>query len=345
MIHEYGIEPELVVEWLGKAGPYARTLQEEFGVGTPRVLSRYPPSWRRLVLSAWEAWIKEREASATTDAERGRVQGLKMRGDALLKERLVEEMVWREGLAWEDSKDWLSNAQQHAPEPLYALLVRHAEGAPEYVLSGDAIFDSPRWNIPRSRLVSRDVKTLAKALAPFLSRSARLVFVDPWFRPERGHMQAFKEFLNVTGRRPGLRPPSIEVHTSVQGNVKKKHVPWDVFEEDLRSEIQGFLPHGWQVTIQWLAIEGDKEHDPEGSEKVHNRYILSERGGVTFGTGLDSGKEVHHDDVALMDREHFRKRWEQHTSSPMGFTLTRGGTKLVIDGDRKLRGLAPRRGR
>ena len=41
---------------------------------------------------------------------------------------------------------------------------------------------------------------------------------------------------------------------------------------------------------------------PRG-EKLHNRYILTDLGGVFFGIGLDDGDEGATDDVTLLDRD------------------------------------------
>lgn len=49
---------------------------------------------------------------------------------------------------------------------------------------------------------------------------------------------------------------------------------------------------------------------PNG-EKFHNRYLLTDIGGVIFGVGLDAGSASQTDDVNLMDAVQFLKRWGQ----------------------------------
>lgn len=52
MLYEYAIEPELVATWSDrKVGRY---FADKFGLGSPRIVSRYPKRWKKLVWSAWE---------------------------------------------------------------------------------------------------------------------------------------------------------------------------------------------------------------------------------------------------------------------------------------------------
>ena len=56
------------------------------------------------------------------------------------------------------------------------------------------------------------------------------------------------------------------------------------------------IPKGLKVTVfQW------KER-PNG-QKLHNRYILTDLGGVSFHHGLDTGKEGEIDDITLLNLE------------------------------------------
>ncbi len=47
MVYEYALEPELVATW-GNRQDF-RYFVEKFGLGQPRIVSRYPKPWKRLV--------------------------------------------------------------------------------------------------------------------------------------------------------------------------------------------------------------------------------------------------------------------------------------------------------
>ena len=58
-----------------------------------------------------------------------------------------------------------------------------------------------------------------------------------------------------------------------------------------------------------------------GQEKLHNRYILTELGGVSLGVGLDEGQDGATDDLVLLDRGVYYERWKQYASDPPAFDL------------------------
>ena len=64
MIHEYALEPELVATW-GNRHDY-RYFLEKFGLGQPRIVSRYPERWTRLV---WQAFRPANDFETTRMTE------------------------------------------------------------------------------------------------------------------------------------------------------------------------------------------------------------------------------------------------------------------------------------
>ncbi len=58
-----------------------------------------------------------------------------------------------------------------------------------------------------------------------------------------------------------------------------------------------------------------------GGDEFHNRYLLTELGGVSLGHGVDlSEKEAHSDDLTLLGRAAYEKRWRQFVDMA-GFTV------------------------
>ena len=59
-----------------------------------------------------------------------------------------------------------------------------------------------------------------------------------------------------------------------------------------------------------------KRWSENGGEKFHNRYLLTDHGGVTFGIGLDEneGNADQTEDINLMDRNQYLLRWAQYTN-------------------------------
>ena len=72
------------------------------------------------------------------------------------------------------------------------------------------------------------------------------------------------------------------------------------------------IPQGLKVIFrQW--------QEKPGGEKLHNRYILTDIGGVDFGTGLDEGDAGQTDDIKLLGKERFKIRWQQYAGDNPAF--------------------------
>ena len=59
----------------------------------------------------------------------------------------------------------------------------------------------------------------------------------------------------------------------------------------------------------------------EVRQRLHNRYILTDVGGLVFGAGLDEGAAGESDDVTLMDRAQYVLRWSEHATETMAFDI------------------------
>ena len=81
------------------------------------------------------------------------------------------------------------------------------------------------------------------------------------------------------------------------------------------------LPAGQKVTIRRLT-------ERPGGERLHNRYILTEHGGVSFGAGLDERPGAT-DDLQVLDRKTYDKRWRQYSGTSLAFDRSDGDVTIV----------------
>ncbi|MBI2199148.1 MAG: hypothetical protein HYU42_11205 [Candidatus Rokubacteria bacterium] len=292
MIHEYALEPELVATWVDRG--VGRYFIEKFGLGQPRIVSRYPKRWKRLV---WEAF------TSGNDVERARMTEL--------LERLRETMVKRRDGRWDPSAAWLHNAEdEHARVPFHAILARSNPRGLTMVLVADEIDDAtPLWGVPRGCTVPRTAMDMAAAVASMLRIADVLVFVDPHFGPENGrHRRPLERFLrSVVDARPGEAPRRLEVQSSADGGSTTAF-----FCDECRQRLPVCIPIG-------LRVEMVRLRQRPGGERLHNRYILTDLGGVIFGVGLDEGDHGDTDDIQLLDRAQYEERWRQYAGEPPAF--------------------------
>ena len=89
-------------------------------------------------------------------------------------------------------------------------------------------------------------------------------------------------------------PKRIEVHTSAEFTETE-----EFFRGECKRRLRRCVPEGIQVLVRRLRQKQD-------GEKLHNRYILTDLGGVAFGIGLDDGNGNEGETLrAFLDR-HYR---------------------------------------
>ena len=311
MIYEYALEPELVATWTDRST--CRYFKESFGLGQGRVVSRYPKRWKRLV---WNAF------NSTDDFARKRLEELLA--------SLSEQMVQRSDARWDgESTSWRDNAEsEHERLPFHAILALTNLENYAHVLTEREIIDEDsavRWAVGRGCFVERNAVEMAEVVAPMLRCSSIVVFIDPHFGPGLPRFRRpFAAFLEqMVRQRPGEMPKRIEVHTGAEDTGTE-----EFFREECDTKLCRCVPEEMRVLVRRLRQKQD-------GEKLHNRYILTNLGGVAFGTGLDEGNKGETDDITLMDRGQYELRWSQYGGDPpAGFEQE--GDPIEVVGTRKL---------
>lgn len=307
MVHEYALEPELVATWGNR--PDYRYFIEQFGLGQPRIVSRYPKPWKRLV---WEAFRSDDDFERTRMTE--------------LLARLSERMVQRRKYVWEPAHTWLENAhKEHDRFPFHAVLARaNSTNHPSTLVAEGLGEATPLWATPRGMTIARTAGDMAAAVATMLRIAEIIIFVDPYFRPGRiESRRPLEKFLRaVVNARPLEVPARIEVHTSL---VEDRSGTREFFEDQCRRNLPRYLPEGVRLVLLRLR-------ERPGGERLHNRYILTDLGGLVFGAGLDDGADGETDDVTLMDRAQYVLRWSQHASDAMAFEVSEARVEVRSTG-------------
>ena len=296
MIHEYALEPELVASWHDPLE--FRFFVEQFGFRTGRVVSRYPKKWKKLV---WDAFNTTSGNTASPVA--------RTRMTTLLK-RLTEPGVKRLERVWDEDRDWLVNAEiGHERRPFHAILARdnpraYANVIREADILADTVAD---WDVPHTRVVKRTAEEMAACVAPMLCCATKILFVDPHFRAtEERFRKPLSAFLRVVEARAS--EITLELHTADRADKPS----WTEFQKECDDKLPPVLPAGMPLSVyRW------KER--EGGEKLHNRYILTDIGGVQFGVGLDEGEPGTTDDIARLSVDTFRKRFEDYAGPNSAF--------------------------
>ena len=157
---------------------------------------------------------------------------------------------------------------------------------------------------PTQLLVKRVADEMANAIGNMLRLSTHIVFVDPYFGSNRSKWKPFIRFIEQA-LKPNRPKEELSIEVVYNFDASSAH-PAQVLFDKLRDERSDILE---RCAVSFKGVRARTE-----GEKLHNRYVLSNIGGVSFGVGLDEGDENQKDDVLLLNEDTFPKRWKQYAT-------------------------------
>lgn len=186
------------------------------------------------------------------------------------------------------------------------------------------LHDSPVWNCVTGVSCERTAEKMAQVVSAMLRNCREAAFVAPYFGPTPRHCHPLLAFLRaMLDRRPGSPPDRVMVLTSTKPELGTPAF----FAAECARILPGFVPRGLQVFVRRLQ-------ERPRSERLHNRYILTDIGGVLFGVGLDNGNSGDTDDVTLLGRVQLILRRDQYLGARPVFDTD--GTDVVVNGIARL---------
>jgi len=289
MINEYALDPALIFE-AAKDRRTFKQLISSFGVGTPRIVSIFP----KLKSSKWEGYIRKYTPSDLTDLDH-------TRADELIG-YLKENRIQRVGFSL-DEGDWLHNVTVENMRLAFDVIFTNQDTTLDAALSIEQTYDIESiWDHKTQLMPPRTIEDLSTAINGLLRCSKHLVIVDPY---------AYKTdvITSIVGFiRAAFTKRIVESELIVQvyfDGTKTNAATADYLFEEIKKNLSDEISNKVHLHIFSLA-------ERNNSEKLHNRYVMSELGGVQFGIGTDIGKEFHTDDLVLMNKDTYEKRWEQY---------------------------------
>ena len=300
MLKEYALQPELLSSW-----PVCRDLSEKFGYGRGRVIARYPRRWERMVLDALHDCMPVEKSKI--------VERLTILKKCALYPRHHE---------WDSGKAWLDNAYaEHAKRPFSAIITQENPDASAAVICLADLdeFEEPRWRAERQRRIERTATEMAACAATLLRNAKAILFVDPYFTPkDQRFKRPLQAFLQIVAQRPpGIPVTRIEIHTGHDDSAGTK----SFFDAECTRHLPSIVPRGMKIRL----IRWDRN-------SLHNRFILTEYGGLKFTTGLDDhdGSARRHDIVDLLEPEPYAQTWQEYQRDSPIFPLIEDD--LIIEG-------------
>ncbi|MFO7566260.1 MAG: hypothetical protein R6X02_26695 [Enhygromyxa sp.] len=267
------------------------------GRGHHRVPCIFPfASWTKLVIAA---------AEARHGQDRVKWQTTKKHLEVLLR-RLKETGTRRNGRLGKE-ETWIAAAKrEHAEFPFGGILVRSTTSAEPYVVAADRLHEQTKtcWHCAPVPVLRKSAE-LAALLAPLLRSATQIRFVDPYFDaavPEfRDPMIAYLEAAQCRRTVGDLR---VEFHFAVKSGDRKMAASRILtIEKELGPRLDRRVKgsaYAWNLA--------------SNKNKMHNRYVLTEVGGIAASCGLDESNIPNTnqtDDFTVLSDAQYRDRWRE----------------------------------
>ncbi len=255
MSKEYGIDPEALNTY-----ETFFNIIPQFGPKHFRFIRRYPKKWPRMVLTS--------VGSALPRAKARIINKLK-----LIDKELLDCPIGSNGIPHYDGNiSWIENAKiYHSHLPFDAIITRQNLDALSYVCpvedfdEDDILFDtSSCYRVRRSAI------SMALAVKQLLQNANEIHFVDAHFEKMKPrHLRPLLEFIKIISQRNNSFPQKVVYHI---GDTTSNNF----VTHNLRSSVLKSLPPN--LTLSLVRWETDQ---------MHNRFVLTNLGGIQFGIGLD----------------------------------------------------------
>lgn len=274
MFHEYALEPSVLSDW-----QRTRYFLDGFGPWKGRFLAGYPRKWKRMVYEGLKC---------------GEVERLRI----VERLRLLDPSVFspRHPGPYETTRTWRQNVEIEDGRAAFRAVIVGSSPNGRYLDADEVDDDQPLWRVEPGAAIVREPEAFCRALDLLLRASSHVAVIDPFFRAD----QADKLIpLVALCRRLAEQSVVIHVHASDAG------LSYQEFERVAKRAMPRMLPLGTAVTLHyWRARQPG-----EFGARFHNRYILTDVGGVQFGDSIEQGDPGQHDRLSILGRGERADLW------------------------------------
>ena len=291
MLYEFAISPKLCTNY-----GILQLFLQTFGTGEGRLFSDIPrKKWMRLAR-------QEIKASANG-------QVMKKRLTAAM-ERLSRKALYRRNYVPDvGKKPWLDHATAaHANRPFKAILTDSYAGNEECIISCDRDFiDDDKWMVPQDSEVQRSASKMVQAIHPMLDCAREVVLIDRNFDPGKYRWRQFLSELAKFLTNRTISPSICTIDFHLGNNIAVDHL-----QLLCANHITGALVPG--IKVNFFIWPRDQLHD---------RYVLTDVGGVRFGIGLDiwDGSGPEKVEISRVSENTRRRWWSLCKNRTVTFTI------------------------
>lgn len=260
-------------------------LLSHFGIEKYRLLWRFPGKWNTLLRENLKSKFKSRERKRAYLL-------LEKLSDFIIE---IPENIVKD----EDSitlESWILKADElYSMHKHNGIISNKNPNSKPYIKSIDELKSWEEFNTSDCSRVKRVSAEMANCAAPLLYGARQIHFVDPYFQLLGDkHIRPLEEFIKLVFS--DLRNQNnVELYYHTGDSVQGENI-----ELKLKPIFENLLPANTTIKIvRW----------PDDS--LHNRFILTDIGGISFGIGLDdwdNGNHIEFDDISTITKEICRNK-------------------------------------
>ena len=305
MLKEYGLDPALLHNW----DKFRFYFLNSIGVSKGRWILGLPSKnrWRRAVYDSLDDSIKPIQRQRITE---------KLRSD--FKEKVIACNYSND--LWNDTTDWLTNAEiAYETIPFQSIVSMENPRNKEYVIIDEELDeDDVRWKVQSQADINRCAQDMASSIQLLLQKSKCIVFIDQHFKPKlpryTNPLQAFID-IALNNRINDFEHICYFINT-------ERYV--GVFQDDCENSLPQKIPHSLSITFKEITQK------PNG-ERIHERFILTDIGGVKIDGGLDEGNPGETTPFTILTDDTYKSTWDKYMSDNPAFDL---GNEFTVQGTR-----------
>ena len=295
MIEEFAIDPECFAE------KEILSILRECGFSKGRVICEFPRKH-------WGASIRDIfRARNVSDGDQERIVALLQK----LKHH-DKAFVRRVSTGNEANMSWLGKAcVEHGKHPFKSILSTSNPESKAFVIELDKAWDDDSaWKVETSMLFQMSAPEFVKRTCPLLRHSKTVRFIDAYLtslKPKA--LERIKLALECAAKHRTIAEMlKVEIHLCFRDKdlAGDKNAIRDEFSRLVKKtkDLKVF-PSGTDVAlIAWPNFVTDKM-------KFHNRHVLTERGGITFGSSFN---DSYMDQAKIQEPPEHEELWRSFTA-------------------------------
>lgn len=309
MLSEYAVEPAAI----GADWRTFKDLIDRFGTDKARLISRFPTNWEKKVIQA-------AKAAGVPDVRMSSI---------VERLRFSQHKIVDFNRAYDYAADWINNAlREHASRPFKAIICDAGKPACAETMEPDDCSDTHAlFGAPTSRDVTRTANQIADALHTITAVSKEVDIVDPYFdlRPRKGnYLATLVSLLARLAGEPG-QTKAIRIHFRDHDTRPSA----EILARDGSTQVTGLLPPGYSIELYAWS-------EKHGGEDFHDRYVLTDLGGIMIGAGLSADGPGESTAFTLLNFEHAQKLRSRFSDGSTVYTRAGSAVRIRDSGSAEL---------